>query len=71
MMPEVAALVCGLLVRGRHSFKCVPHSPLLSPGDKLVKITGVFETRYVLERAYDKALEYFDQNKFRITDPLY
>jgi hypothetical protein len=71
MVPEVAALVCGLLVRGRYAFNCQPHVAMLNPGTKLVKITGVFETPWVLQKAYDKALEYFDQCRFKITDPLY
>jgi hypothetical protein len=51
-------------VRERRKFQCVPY-------DEEIEITGFFESQYVLLRAYDKALEFFDRNVFKITDPLY
>lgn len=71
MTPEVAALVAGLLIRQRKIFSCVPFIAVLGAGDKLCRITGLFETPYILEKAYDKALEFFDQNKFNITGPIF
>jgi hypothetical protein len=63
--PEEAALVSGLMVRGGHSFQCVKWK------DGYWKVSGFFTGPFILQNAYDRAAEYLQNERFKVTDPLY